>query len=87
MKKMGQLMSELGFRENAPESVKKAFLENLNRVLAEQRRALADQKAQNPSLQEMPECPVVQAVLNPPQQLSLFETIASAKPQRKSRVG
>lgn len=29
MKRIGQLMEEIGFRKDAPESVKKAFLEHL----------------------------------------------------------
>jgi hypothetical protein len=36
MKKIGQIMSELGFNENASEDVKRAFVKNLIKAAAEQ---------------------------------------------------
>lgn len=35
MKKIGELMSEMGFKENAPNSVKEAFIKHLIRAAAD----------------------------------------------------
>lgn len=90
MKKMGDLMKELGFREEGAESVKRAFVENLRRVL-EQQEAGRRSPPRGESVSVSSQCPVVKSALEKetsgPQQLSLFETESSPRRTRRPRAG
>ncbi len=86
MKKMGDLMKELGFREEGSESVKRAFVENLRRVLEQQEAGKPASPARE-AVATSAKCPVVktafQSAANPPEQLSLFETTETVlRPKR-----
>lgn len=90
MKKLGDLMKELGFREEGAESVKRAFVENLRRVLEQQEAGRPVARARE-AVAVSAECPVVktafQGVANPPEQLSLFEVGGTVLGPRRSRAG
>lgn len=92
MKKLGDLMKELGFREDGSESVKKAFVENLRRVLEQQEAGRPPVRARE-AVAVSAKCPVVKtafqdAAANPPEQLSLFETPETSRRRpRRSRAG
>ena len=58
MKKIGELMAELGFREDAPESLKKALMAGVIRSLSAEEIARLPQRAPVPAAE--------------PEQLSLF---------------
>lgn len=76
MKKIGDLMAELGFRQDAPESVKKAFIESLSRSLAEQSAtASAHISEKTQAIVASPAMSIKKpTALAGPEQLSLFET-------------
>ena len=69
MKKMGELMKELGFRPGANEEVTKAFIKNLIREA--QVQDLSRKKQVKDSQSEE------QNISSPTEQLSLFEKISS----------
>ena len=51
MKKVGQLMQELGFRKDAPESVQKAFLNHLIKAANQEPIRLLDEKAKRADIE------------------------------------
>jgi len=57
VKRARDLMTELGFREDAPESVKKAFIENLRKTLplADKKKERLEQASTQLSLFEIDE--------------------------------
>lgn len=90
MKKMGDLIKELGFREEGSDSVKRAFVENLRRVLEQQEAGRQVAPAREVVVASS-KCPVVKtafhASVNAPEQLSLFETTETFLRPKRSRAG
>lgn len=73
MKKFGQLMNEMGFNKNAPESVKEAFIKHLIHASEGVRVITPSEK------QEIRENPETVVELQPPQQLSFVFGDGDAK--------
>lgn len=85
MKKLGQLMEELGFRKDAPEEVKKAFIESLSRTLSpEQQRHFKAEFIEGTS--QSPATARPKATLSP-EQLSLFENPEPTPRGKTPRAG
>lgn len=76
MKKIGELMKELGFRPEGSDEVKRAFIENLLAGLAPEARA-----------QVLKTQPRLAKTAKPPEQMSLFETEPLKPQSSKPKVG
>lgn len=99
MKKLGDLMNQLGFRADAPDSVKSALLENLRRTLEEQNASRSGAPPapvtvlETEAVATADRCPVVQTALHRessvsiPEQLSLFETPSAPRKKPSPRAG
>lgn len=90
MKKIGDLMADLGFREDAPDSVKKAFIESLTQSLAIDPAAqaiAAGSLKQTEKPTEKSTSKNLKALVESARQLSFFETNEPTKKPGKPRAG